>query len=983
MASNERLTNQAQGRYPKEGDIFMEDNKDAQKPPEDSQDSSKKEDAGEQRGQESPKSSEVPPDEEDSRGDIFARKKPPKERYTKKEKLAMLANEITDSKLVEIKDKLSSIVVSDFENLTYKEQIKITNEVDKEMEKARGYFKNGLIGKDQLTSLEKYNDTLLKPEDYYESMDEILHTSDKELRKEKVMELLKRVNPYSQQIDPELIEEVVKDRNALDYFVTRIIGQSMDSEESEYSTSFYGGMNLDIVKNTLKTMGERGDPVARDNYHRILTTAVAAAELHTMNLRIATGKLDGFVEGSQNIMPEKLQVMHSIKGVSEVIRLFDEEIFRLMNRDGILRGSNYDEMMGFGKDEKTGELRWTEGSIERKFRKMIQAGAVDGFDQKKLDDWQIKWALNVGKILGNISLRTSEQISLNKVQTGDYKMASWPLEKSTRLFNWLGLTGLRYGLGDVKGGIFLAKLTSDIFQRQRQENGYGKCRIKNIGWTSLGDFELAGICGINGTFQGWRSQIIVLNQARTAFSAEEGTSEPKTVREAMMLTEKFWSNGEKNGKLILKEDRVKELGFKGERLNSILQKEGAERLKEVFLKNGELNTDYFSSNLGILLKSNPLNPSGKDTEDMRKAKELIRAEIWRNVAKDNPLAILPFLQGTTLDLGRDKVKKIDITESDFNSSSKSPEERIKWVKSAVGQDWEKFADKLETLNELRMQKLKTGKYVSLKTIMKDEGSKENGVKLDAKEEEWLKNIENEGENISQDLSNIRFPSIPFMNDTVFEESDFSQAGKNYYGRRAGGDLGDFSKIGEGFGKIMTNPGGVAPKDVFESLRQVMGAIEGPLGTEFAQDRTRQFLEAYLLFIQKGGQLGVDLNNGTIKEGSLWDTLRFFSKDSLYSEVKKGMRQPTSIAQVISGVNATSADENAMRDYLDKALELSLTRKNVNDSNGIPQYIDLDKKFRKKFKVGLLGMILAFLRDVPKVVVAGMIVETGKQATKDK
>jgi hypothetical protein len=29
------------------------------------------------------------------------------------------------------------------------------------------------------------------------------------------------------------------------------------------------------------------------------------------------------------------------------------------------------------------------------------------------------------------------------------------------------------------------------------------------------------------------------------------------------------------------------------------------------------------------------------------------------------------------------------------------------------------------------------------------------------------------------------------------------------------------------------------------------------------------------------------------------------------------------------------------------------------------------------------MILAFLRDVPKVVVAGMIVETGKQATKDK
>jgi len=39
--------------------------------------------------------------------------------------------------------------------------------------------------------------------------------------------------------------------------------------------------------------------------------------------------------------------MHNIKGVSEVIRLFDAEIFRLMNRDGMLKGSNYDEMMGF------------------------------------------------------------------------------------------------------------------------------------------------------------------------------------------------------------------------------------------------------------------------------------------------------------------------------------------------------------------------------------------------------------------------------------------------------------------------------------------------------------------------------------------------------------------------------------------------------------------------------------------------------------
>ena len=1101
--NNKILTSQVQGGYSKGGDIFMsEENIDAQKPPENNQGSAKKEEE-EKKKQEPPKEPpirrEFQPDDEGEDGDAFSNRNSKKKELSRKQKLEIFEKKITEPKLIEIKNKLSARVPSSYESLSIPDQEQLGIDLVAEMAKAKEYLDKGSISQEQFDSLRDYCNTLQMAEGYEKSMEEIINLNerdDKEKAKkeEKLMELLRKTNPYSMNLPPELVAEIVKNRKALDYTVIRIIGQSLDSEESEYSQSFYGGMNLDIIKNALKTRGERGDPEARDNYHRVTTTADTAHELHSMNLRIITGKLDGFVEGSQNITPEKLEVMHNIKGVSEVIRLFDAEIFRLMNRDGMLKGSNYDEMMGFHKDQNSGKISWGEGTIEKKFRMMIEAKAVKGFSPK--DDWEIKWALNVGKILGNISLRTSEQISLNKVQTGDYKMPSWPLEKSTRLFNWLGLTALRYGLGDVKAGIFLAKLTSHIYQEQRHENGYGDCRIKNIGWTSIDDFELAGLCGINGSFQGWRSQVILMNQARTAFT-EKDTTEPQTVREAMMLTEKFWSKGDSSGgKLISKDDRIKELKpIKGEKLNQILQAEGARRLKEVFLRkvtrkdeNGkdvevfemnekgekisvlELNTDYFSSNLGILLKSNPLNPSGKDTDDMWKAKELVRTAIWKNVAKDNPLAILPFLQGTTINLGkndraeiiegedairvidkdgrsveykgaipiRDDNKKIigigfDITAIDVRDKKveeiydadvrgikgkyvviknengkeeiKYKNENIKLIKDEEGkvvkisfdlsrkakegeadgakEKWDKFADKLAILNELRMQTLKSGEYKSLEnTINSKEGQVKDLTLLDEDERKWLEKIKIDGVLISQDLSNIRFPSIPFMNDTVFEKSDFSQAGKNYYGRRAGGDVGDFYKIGGAFAKIMTNPGGVAPKDVFDALHEVMTAIEGPLGTEFAQDRTRQFLEAYLIFIQKGGQLGVNLNDGTIKEGPQWDIARFLYRDNLLSGIKKGIRQPTSIAQVISGVNATSADESAMRDYLDKLLEISLTRKNVNDNNGIPQYLDLDKKFRKILKVGFLGMLAALFRDMPKIALIGMTAEFGKQITEE-
>lgn len=930
---------------------------------------------------------------------------PTRKTLTKGERLEELAREITDSRLNQIKDEmLASLKTSQTINASMDEKF-----MREQMDKVGKFEESHSIGEDQLQSFREYVSTLTAREsdEYVGAMNDIRGLKEGSPERIKaVMDLLKEMTPYSATLPPDFIREVAKDRRTLDYLVIRIIGQSLDAEESGYSQSFYGGINLDTLKDVLKTKGEKGDAQAKNNYNRTLITAEAAQLFHTMNLMIITGKMGGFVENSESITPEQLQIMQNIKGVSQIMRIFDEEILRLLNRDSAIKGKNYDEMMGLKRNADTGEIiGWEEGAIEKKFRGMIRAGAVEGFDKNKLDEWEIKWAFHVGRIMTNLSLRTSEQISLNKVQKGDYTMASWPLEKASRLFNWLGLTALRYNLGDVRGGIFLAKLASKIFQDQRKEQGYGKCGIKKLGWTNIDDFELAGLCNVNGIWQSWRSNIVLLNQAPTAIPEKDpkpGKPEnmrKKTIKEIIDEVSKYRSKETKNPMneeefILLEKDKFieelkkKDSKIKGKKLDKILQGEAGTRLKEVFLKNGELNTDNFNNALGIILKHNFLTSSGKDTQELRDAKEEVRAAIWRSVAKDNPLAILPFLQGTKYVKDKDsdlvdkrldeleglkkldKLDEIDITEGDLNF--KQDVDRKKW---------DLFADKLSILHEIRMQKLKEGTYESLEVTMKNQKDNKE-LELNAEEKKWLKNIENKGKDISGDLANVRFPSIPFMNDTIFERSNYSEAGKNYYGRRAGGDLASWYKLGESFGELMINPGKAKPEEALEIMGKIINAIQEPLGTEFAQDRTSQFFEAYLTFIEKGGYLGVDIDNGIKKKGPIYNFSRWAVRDNIWSAIETRLRKPTSIAQRISGTNAVSLDETAMRDLLDTALKDGVTRKPLYDKNGIALYTDLDEKFRKKMNAGFLGILFAYIRDFPKIFLAGAISEFTQKSVKE-
>jgi hypothetical protein len=841
-------------------------------------------------------------------------------------------------------------------------------------------------------------------------------------RKDLTMKLLRQMSPYANSLESDLIREILKDEKALKYLVNRIVAQPLDSEQSEYRLSFYGGINLDQIKDILKTkagMGGTEGQKAENNYKNILFTSDSAQLFHGMNLQIITGNLEQFVNEARRITPEQLQIMQSIPGVVQTMRLFDAEILRVLNRDGIINNKNYDEIMGLNRDDETGKIEWKldGGTVEQKLHS-IKNNKIVG-DLNDLEDWELKWAFNVGKIMGNLSLRTAEQISLSKVPVGDSQYASIPQESAARLMNWLGWTGLRFKMAEARGGILLSKIASKLLQRDRGFQGFGENKIKKIGWQDLENFELSGIFGVTGIWSSWRQNLILLDNAPTGkIPKEKGVSGFKTIGDYLRDVSKFKSgNLDKDGKpeLLDRDDFILRLPLKGKALNKFLQEKSAERLRETFLINDELNSTIFNNSLGLILKHSSINGSEKDLPVLRKAKEEIRMAIWRRVAEDNPLAIFPYLRGTTFEddtvislldgelvIGK-TAKEIRTLETEIWEGSKDKKQEKKGL-----------VDKLTMLHEMRMQKLMKGEYISLSDLMKSKEAQ--SLKLDEREEGMLKNIRKGGvitsdkieillktmrennltenmldqeqkeifemtkKNVFRDLANVRFPNNPFMNDVVFEKANYSNAGAEFYRRRAGGDLSSFFSAGSEFSKLMMNPGGTPPEEAFKILHAVVEAIGSPLGTDTGQDKTAQFLEAYLTFISKGASGSVE-KDGKIKDDQISNIMRWVEKDNLISGVKKRMRNPTSLAQELAGVDAPSVDEFGMQKLLDLLLKIGVTRKQILDKDGIVVTTDLDKRMRKKVKAGLLNILLAYLRDISKVVVVGAAGELIQKTTK--
>ena len=308
-----------------------------------------------------------------------------------------------------------------------------------------------------------------------------------ETKEIRVKHALKFLSPHASGLDTALIRRIIEYDSTLDYFVNRIISQPLDAEASDYKPSFYGGINLDYIKDELRTLAE-SSPSEKSKYERVLVLSEAVALFHSMNKEIAvTGNIEAFVGGSQAITPEQLQRMQGIRGVAQVMRLFDQEYQRILSENGYVSEAEYNKLLGRAKGISTteGQDQRTVGIVEQQLIDLVSKKSDKSIsalpeELQGLDQWEMTWAFNVGKILYNLTLRAAEQISLSAVPEKS-RVASIPQESAVRIMNWVGWTGFRFGISRVLGGVKLLKMADENYQDLRDSQGYGETNLEKIG----------------------------------------------------------------------------------------------------------------------------------------------------------------------------------------------------------------------------------------------------------------------------------------------------------------------------------------------------------------------------------------------------------------------------------------------------------------------------------------------------------------------
>lgn len=764
-----------------------------------------------------------------------------------------------------------------------------------------------------------------------------------------VVNLLQDVSPHDT-MSGGMIAAVVRsgteldDFKALDYLVNRILSSPLDAETSSYHLSFYADINLTNIREAVRSAFEKEPDVSRKRqieaqYTKIGRAHESVAFAHEMNRKVIMGDLQGLTENASVITPENLQAIQDIRGVSTVMRLLDTEYQRICARDGYVSGEAQEEIIGKAIETRTvtrqvmgdrgeevpmnfEETTRSEGSVEKLLREINDRQVGNSH----LDEWEIRWALNLGRDLYNISLRGAELISLGVNYPGiSERYASFPQENAARLMNWMGLMGKRFEPGGPqRGSIKIMDMMIENYQNDRALQGYGPTSIERIAGQSLAELEYAGMFGVTGIWSSWRQDLIILEQSPVA-----------------------------GGNMSMREF-----------LKGI--QETPSGLRAGFLdENGNLKRE-FSNSLGVILKLGKINPQETDPTDVRKAKEEVRAAIWKRVAQDNPLAIANFINKSKLKGGAEFVLDKDV--------------------------WRDLSAKLNKLHELRMQRIRGGDNIPLADIIREEAGRDGGIILTDVEEAMLLEIQGRGSALAGEFANIRFPFNPFMNDVVYESIEYGKAGAEFFRRRQAGDLGSFNSAYTALIKIIDNPGGMHKEDVLKNMHEIVQGIGSPLGTGTGQDKVMPFLEAYLDFIEEGGQY---------KRG---DPRRWLVKQALYAGYLRTRGTANSLAQEYAGPAAEAENELELWHTMQVALNMGIIRKGRVEGAGVLNLInrmrrgedvhltdiygqvknsDLYERLRRKHGTKARSLIMALLRDWLIFVVIGAGVELGKEVKNAK
>lgn len=790
----------------------------------------------------------------------------------------------------------------------------------------------------------------------------------------KFWKMLRAQSPFSSGIDKNLIRFLARlsgpdSDKPMAYLVNKIVANPLDNEASDYRLGLYAEGNKETIWAELReawlTAEDNGLKAQfRERDTKMRTTYEAVSLMHEMNRGISTAKIEDFRRMAEGITPEQQQVLQNVRGASQIMRLFEDEYQRLLMDDKRVTTEKNDELLGKSvrvetPDQHARAVGIVEGRLNElikyvKSRSDISADSPLG-QLTSLEDWEIGWAFYSGKLLYNLSLRAAEQISLSEVPEGDAAWRSPPQEHMVRIMNQVAWIWKRFGKGDTVGGKEYMELVQKHYKELRERHGYGTTGLARLAGKKIEDYEISSMFKVSGIFSSWRNRAIILDKAPMVVNGEKTTiskyiDAARTKKIEALKLEFAQIRGAKNWDRWIK------------------TKEG-EILEATYLENGKLRPE-FTNALGVLLTYNneiagkvveggKLVPVETDAQfpGLQEMKKRIRAEIWKKVSQDNPLAVAYFLNGMEFEKGKEPKFTYGSAEG-FRALANN----LNTEKNPV---WRSLREKLIIAREIRLAEIakREGQPRGIEDILNAGGEQ---LQLSGDERKLMHDIQGYGKDVSFDLASVRLPFNPFMSDVIFEEADYKGAGNVYYSRRIG-DIGGIYNSYEALTKVIGQAAVVSREEAMKALKEAIAALDGPNGWGNSQDEVLPFFMALLDFWDKGGNI-----SGPGK---------WLAKDNLYGPLAKSLKIPNSIAQKYGGTNAIAYDEFAMRGLLDEAYSLGITRKEIRDKDGFLTSGDMDDFLRKKKKVKLQWWLLAMLRDFTKIFFAASVYEAYKDVRK--
>jgi hypothetical protein len=925
-----------------------------------------------------------------------------------------------------------------------------------------------------------------------------------------------KISPYSTSgVDPALIRFVCNAPNPdlLYSFVNTIAALPLATELIDYNIGLYATNAMETIISELKpTFGNEypwrkryndeelgkalsklepssGKQTPKERFDVVTARVETFRSMHQVNKNIITDATDAFVQAAAIITPVHLQTLMDIKGVPVMMRLFEPNYQSLLTgKDGRVTGEN-DAMM-LGKETVRNELNEAMASLDRsgsivsiedQLRELVKQAkgykeVIDGqevqvppnpylSDLANMRDWEIRLAADSAKILQNLTLRSIEHISHNKVNE-KAPLQGFTKERAARIFSLI-LEVKRFGSGEETAGMEYFNRVLEWYQKLREKHGYGTTHItKLFGGKAIGDYEAQGLLRSGSMFATWRGRGSIIDKAplvvdgkltsigryidgkmgkrRNEILAKLGEPELKGVWDQIktqMVDKEGYKTGdgatqgeqdafEKEFKARFKvkfEERTHTKkgplehlsGFN--RFNRQFERrwvdEQPKLLREIFLvtvtnPDGSTHEELrpeFTNAYGTLYKLSDITPTETDFQvpGLFDAKKAVREAIWRKMADENPVALAflmsgmdfdgkgEFFTGEALDKFRLFARRLNPDEPDPNPSP-DPSGHKKYT-------YRDLLRKLNTANEIRLagveqealrvnaeQLERDGEITKARAIrekLKDKpapklslseifGEGEFQVPLTREEAELLRQIRKYGKDVAGELTTVRFPYIPIMNDITWGSVDFNESGAIFYSRQIGDDVSRFNGWKD-IEKFQRNPNVMDPfTDVIEVFKNAKEKLTGPNGTGGSQDILLPFEFAHWDMIQAGSQFG--------DKPVISGVMKFLASNMFIKEFAHIANKSNSIAQVWGRVDAPAIGVTGMNDLINLYAKNALIRSGdkIKGADGRNKYSDIYNLVRKKYRIQSWGIpfwLLAIMGDLFLPVVIGGTNEVRKKA----